>query len=122
MCLLLAILDKRAGVPLQNQDVFVNVAGGARCQEPAADLAIAVASASSYAERSLAPDVVVLGEVGLTGEVRAVGGLETRLREAAALGFTQAVVPRSSVVAGVRYPLTVTGVATLEEAIGLLVG
>jgi DNA repair protein RadA/Sms len=122
VCLLLAILDKRAGVPLQNQDVFVNVAGGARCQEPAADLAIAVASASSYAERSLAPDVVVLGEVGLTGEVRAVGGLETRLREAAALGFTQAVVPRSSVVAGARYPLTVTGVATLEEAIGLLVG
>ena len=122
VCLLLAILDKRAGVPLQNQDVFVNVAGGARCHEPAADLAIAVASASSYAERSLAPDVVVLGEVGLTGEVRAVGGLETRLREAAALGFTQAVVPRSSVVAGARYPLTVTGVATLEEAIGLLVG
>ena len=87
VCLLLAILEKRAGVPLQNQDVFVNVAGGARCQEPAADLAIAVASASSYAERPLAPDVVVLGEVGLTGEVRAIGGLETRLREAAALGL-----------------------------------
>jgi DNA repair protein RadA/Sms len=122
VCLLLAILEKRANVPLQNQDVFVNVAGGARCQEPAADLALAVASASSYAERPLAPDVVVLGEVGLTGEVRAIGGLETRLREAAALGFVQAVVPRSSVVAGARYPLTVTGVATLEEAVGLLVG
>jgi DNA repair protein RadA/Sms len=122
VCLLLAILEKRASVPLQNQDVFVNVAGGARCQEPAADLAIAVASASSYAERPLAPDVVVLGEVGLTGEVRAVGGLETRVREAAALGFAQAVVPRSSLVAGARYPLAVTGVATLEEAIGLLVG
>jgi DNA repair protein RadA/Sms len=122
VCLLLAILEKRAGVPLQNQDVFVNVAGGARCQEPAADLAIAVASASSYAERPLAPDVVVLGEVGLTGEVRAIGGLEARVREAAALGFAQAVVPRSSLVGGVRYPLAVTGVATLEEAIGLLVG
>ena len=122
VCLLLAILEKRAGVPLQNQDVFVNVAGGARCQEPAADLAIAVASASSYAERPLAPDVVVLGEVGLTGEVRAVGGLEARLREAAALGFTQAVVPRSSLVPGLPHPLAVTGVSTLEEAIGLLVG
>ena len=53
VCLLLAILEKRAGIPLQNQDVFVNVAGGARCQEPAADLAIAVASASSYGERPL---------------------------------------------------------------------
>jgi DNA repair protein RadA/Sms len=122
VCLLLAILEKRAGIPLQNQDVFVNVAGGARCQEPAADLAIAVASASSYGERPLAPDVVVLGEVGLTGEVRAIGGLETRLREAAALGFAQAVVPRSSLVAGARYPLTATGVTTLEEALGLLVG
>jgi DNA repair protein RadA/Sms len=122
VCLLLAILEKRAGIPLQSQDVFVNVAGGARCQEPAADLAIAVASASSYGERPLAPDVVVVGEVGLTGEVRAIGGLETRLREAAALGFTHVVVPRSSLVAGARYPLTVTGVATVEEAIGLLVG
>jgi DNA repair protein RadA/Sms len=122
VCLLLAILEKRAGVPLQNQDVFVNVAGGARCQEPAADLALAVASASSYAERPLAPDVVVLGEVGLTGEVRAIGGLDTRLREAATLGFTHAVVPRSSLIAGARHPLTVTGVASLEEAIGLLVG
>jgi DNA repair protein RadA/Sms len=122
VCLLLAILEKRAGIPLQSQDVFVNVAGGARCQEPAADLAIAVASASSFAERPLAPDVVVLGEVGLTGEVRAIGGLETRLREAAALGFAQAVVPRSSLVAGARYPLAATGVSTLEEALGLLVG
>jgi DNA repair protein RadA/Sms len=122
VCLLLAILEKRAGIPLQNQDVFVNVAGGARCQEPAADLAIAVASASSYGERPLAPDVVVMGEVGLTGEVRAIGGLEARLREAAGLGFTQAVVPRSSLVAGLLHPLAVTGVSTLEEAIGLLVG
>jgi DNA repair protein RadA/Sms len=120
VCLLLAILEKRAGFPLQNQDVFVNVAGGIRCQEPAADLAIALASASSFAERPVAPDVVVLGEVGLTGEVRAVSGVESRVREAAALGFTQAVVPRSSLVAGTRYPLAVAGVATLDEAITLL--
>ena len=121
VCLLLAILEKRAGFPLQSQDVFVNVAGGARCQEPAADLGIAVAAASSFAERALPPDVVLLGEVGLTGEVRAIGGLEPRLREAAALGFASAIVPRSSVVAGARYPLTVNGAATLEEAIGLVV-
>jgi DNA repair protein RadA/Sms len=121
VCLLLAILEKRAGFPLQNQDVFVNVAGGARCQEPAADLGIALAAASSYADRALPPDVIVLGEVGLTGEVRAVGGLEARLREAAALGFGTALVPRSGLVAGARYPLTVTGVETLDEAIGLVV-
>jgi DNA repair protein RadA/Sms len=121
VCLLLAILEKRAGFPLQSQDVFVNVAGGVRCQEPAADLGIAVAAASSFTERALPPDVVLLGEVGLTGEVRAISGLEPRVREAAALGFTSAIVPRSSVVTGARYPLTVTGVATLEEAIGLIV-
>jgi len=121
VCLLVAILEKRAGLPLQSQDVFVNVAGGARCQEPAGDLGLAVAAASSYLERPVAPDVVVLGEVGLTGEVRAVGGVEPRLREAAALGFQAAVVPRSSLVAGTAYPLSVTGVGTLDEAIGLLV-
>ncbi|HEV8307583.1 MAG TPA: DNA repair protein RadA [Methylomirabilota bacterium] len=122
VCLLLAVLEKRAGFPLQNQDVFVNVAGGARCQEPAADLGIVLASASSYTERPLAPDVVLLGEVGLTGEVRAVGGLEPRLAEAAALGFRSAVVPRSSLVAGTSYPLEVKGVGTLEEALSVLLG
>ena len=121
VCLLLAILDKRAGLPLQSQDVFVNVAGGARCQEPAGDLGLALAAASSYLDRPLPPEVVVVGEVGLTGEVRAIGGVEARLREAAALGFQVAVLPRSSLVAGADYPLTVTGVGTLDEAIGLLV-
>jgi DNA repair protein RadA/Sms len=120
VCLLLAILEKRAGFPLQTQDVFVNVAGGARVQEPAADLGLALAVASSYAERALPADVVLVGEVGLTGEVRGIGGLETRLREAAALGFGTAVVPRASLVAGATPPLAVQGVTTLEEALGLL--
>jgi DNA repair protein RadA/Sms len=122
VCLLLAVLEKRAGFPLQNQDVFVNVAGGVRCQEPAADLGIVMAAASSYTERALATDVVLLGEVGLTGEVRGIGGLDPRLGEAAALGFRSAVVPRSSLVAGTRYPLEVRGVASLDEALGLLIG
>jgi DNA repair protein RadA/Sms len=122
VCLLLAVLEKRAGFPLQNQDVFVNVAGGARCQEPAADLGIVVAAASSYTERPVAPDLVLLGEVGLTGEIRAVGGLEARLGEAAALGFQSAVVPRSALVEGTRYPLEVRGVAALDEVLSLVVG
>ncbi len=66
--------------------------------------------------------MVLLGEVGLTGEVRGVGGLDPRLAEAAALGFRHAVVPRSSLVAGTRYPLEVRGVASLDEALGLLIG
>lgn len=122
VCLLLAVLEKRAGFPLQTQDVFVNVAGGARLQEPAADLGIVVSCAGSYAERAVAPDVVVLGEVGLTGEIRAIGGLEARLREAAALGFKTAVVPRNNLIQGTTHPLEVRGVATLEEALGLLIG
>ena len=121
VCLLLAVLEKRVGFPLQNHDAFINVAGGARCQEPAADLGIVVAAASSYTERPVAPDVVVIGEVGLTGEIRAVGGLAPRLAEAAALGFASAVVPRGSLTAGVDYPLPVRGVATVEEALGVII-
>ena len=75
MCLLLAVLEKRVGVPLSRQDAFVNVAGGARVSEPAADLGVVLAAASSYLDRPLRGDLVVIGEVGLAGEVRAVTGL-----------------------------------------------
>jgi DNA repair protein RadA/Sms len=121
-CLLLAVLEKRAGVPLGSQGVFVNVAGGARIVEPAADLGVVVAAASSYLDRPVRGDVVVVGEVGLTGEVRAVTGLEARLREAAALGFREAVVPRSSLAEQPRLPLATRGVATVHDALDLLVG
>jgi DNA repair protein RadA/Sms len=118
VCLLLAVLEKRAGVPVANQDVFVNVAGGGRIR--AADLGIVVAAASSYLDRPVRGDVVLLGEVGLTGEVRAVTGLETRLREAAQLGFREAVVPTSNLADGTKYPVEVLGVATVDEALGAL--
>ena len=120
VCLLLAVLEKRAGVPVANQDVFVNVAGGGRITEPAADLGIVLATASSYMNCPLRGDVVVLGEVGLTGEVRAVTGLATRLREAAQLGFREAVVPASNLTEGEAPPLEVHGVATVDEAIRAL--
>jgi DNA repair protein RadA/Sms len=120
VCLLLAVLEKRAGLPIGNQDVFVNVAGGGRVVEPAADLGVVVAAASSYLERPVPGDALVLGEVGLTGEVRAVSGLEPRLRAAAQLGFRRAVVPRGNVEAGL--PLAVTGVATVSDALGALLG
>jgi len=120
VCLLLAVLEKRAGVPLGSQDVYVNVAGGGRVTEPAADLGIVVAAASSYMDRVVPPDVLVVGEVGLTGEVRAVAGLELRLREAAALGFRRAIVPQSNVLEPTKVPLDVRGVATVGEALTAL--
>ena len=109
-------------MPLANQDVFVNVAGGGRVTEPAADLGIVVAAASSYTERPVPDDVLVLGEVGLTGEVRAVAGLELRLREAAALGFRRAVVPKSSIPERGALPFEVRGVATVNDALDALLG
>jgi DNA repair protein RadA/Sms len=93
VALLLAVLEKRAGMRLYDQDVFLNVAGGLRVDEPAADLAIVAAVASSVRGRALAADVVVWGEVGLTGEVRSVGRADARLRESARQGFTRCVLP-----------------------------
>jgi DNA repair protein RadA/Sms len=120
VCLLLAVLEKRAQLPIGNQDVFVNVAGGGRIVEPAADLAVVLAAASSYLERPLPADVVVLGEVGLTGEVRAVTGLDVRLRAAAQLGFRSAVIPKSGTADLRAAPLSVRGVATVSEALEAL--
>lgn len=120
VCLLLAVLEKRAGVPLQTQDVFVNVAGGGRVVEPAADLGVVIAAASSYMDRPVPGELVVLGEVGLTGEVRAVTGLPERLREAAALGFQTALVPRNNLEERIPLPLDIRGVASIDEAIHAL--
>ena len=120
VCLLLAVLEKRVGFPLQSQDAFVNVAGGGRVSEPAADLGIALAAASSYLDRPVRGDVVVMGEVGLTGEVRAVTALPVRLKEAAALGFAAAVVPQNNLTGRSSYPLDVQGVGSVEEAVKVL--
>jgi DNA repair protein RadA/Sms len=120
VCLLLAVLEKRLGFPLQSQDAFVNVAGGGRVLEPAADLGIVLAAASSYLDRAVPGDVVVMGEVGLTGEVRAVTALPVRLKEAAALGFASAVVPRNNLSDRSSFPLDVRGVGSVEEALKAL--
>jgi DNA repair protein RadA/Sms len=110
------------GFPLQSQDAFVNVAGGARAAEPAADLGLVLAAASSYLDRPLRGDLVVVGEVGLAGEVRAVTGLDARLKEAAALGFTGAVVPQGSLPSRGGYALDVQGVGSVDEAVKVLLG
>jgi len=117
VCLLLAVLEKRLGFPLQSQDAFVNVAGGGRVSEPAADLGLVLAAASSYLDRPVRGDIVVMGEVGLTGEVRAVTALPARLKEAAALGFAAALVPQNNLGGRSAHPLEVQGVGSVEEAV-----
>ena len=96
LALLLAVLEKRAGVRLGDRDVFVNVVGGVNVEEPALDVALAAAVLSSATERALPPDLALFGEVGLLGEVRAVSHAPERVREAAALGFARCAVPAST--------------------------
>jgi DNA repair protein RadA/Sms len=96
LLLLTAVIGRRLGVTLYNQDVYVNVVGGLRIEEPAADLGVALAILSSLKDRALDPALVVLGEVGLSGELRPVAQLEKRLREASKLGFKCALVPRGA--------------------------
>jgi DNA repair protein RadA/Sms len=93
LAMLLAVLDRHAELRVLDHDVFVNVAGGMRLYEPAADLAIALAVASSHLRRPIPPDIVAVGEVGLTGEIRQAPRLELRLAEAQRLGFRRAIVP-----------------------------
>jgi DNA repair protein RadA/Sms len=96
LLMLLAVLAKRVGLPLFNQDVYVNIVGGLRITEPAADLAVAVAIASSFRNQRVDPDAVLIGEIGLSGELRSIGHMERRLGEAAKLGFRRAVIPQSA--------------------------
>ena len=123
LALLLAVLEKRAGVSLFNQDVYVNVAGGLSLSEPAADLALCAAVASSVRDVCIPGDWAVMGEVGLAGEIRAVSQCERRLSECARLGFTSAVLPREN-ARHLKAPegMRVYGVETLAEALSILIG
>jgi DNA repair protein RadA/Sms len=118
LLLLTAVLTRRAGIRLSEQDVFVNVIGGLKIDEPAADLATALAIASSVRDRPLPADLAVVGEIGLSGELRAVGQLPARLNEAAKLGFRQALIPRTVRRGGDPLPknIEITAVRSLEEA------
>jgi DNA repair protein RadA/Sms len=95
LLLIVAVLTRRVGLRLYDQDVFANVIGGLQVGEPAADLAVAVAIASSIRDRPVAADLAMVGEVGLSGEVRAVGQTAARLKEAAQLGFRRCLLPKS---------------------------
>ena len=117
--MLLAVLDRRGKTPLGQHDVFVNVAGGIRITEPAADLGLALSIAGNQRSQPLPEGLVVLGELGLAGEVRRVGQTERRLQEAARHGFTRALIPSGSRT-GRPAGLEIIEVRTLAEAISAL--
>ena len=95
-CMIVAVVERRAGMRLGDQDVYASVVGGIRVAEPAADLGLALAIASAFRNRPIGDDVVCFGEIGLAGEIRSVGGAERRLGEAAKLGFRRAIVPKAA--------------------------
>ena len=109
-----AILSKRAGLNLSNQDIYVNVVGGIKITEPAADLAVALAIVSSMKE-IIMDKTIVLGELGLSGEVRFVSNLEKRIREAEKLGFTRIICPKTKIAT--KGKAEIIDVRTLSEAI-----
>jgi len=121
LLLLTAVLSKRLGLPLGNQDVYVNVVGGLKIGEPAADLSVAAAIVSSFYENEIDPKTVLIGEIGLSGEIRMVSQLERRLVEAAKLGFSRAVYPKGATANGRTLNLppgfTAQAAATLQEAL-----
>jgi DNA repair protein RadA/Sms len=118
LLLIVAVLTKRVGVRLADQDVFVNVIGGLQIGEPASDLAVATAIASSFRSTPVAADLALVGEVGLSGELRAVGHLETRLKEAAKLGFKRCLLPTSSQLKQIKTPpLELVKARSLSEAL-----
>ena len=116
LALLLAVLHRHAGIACYDQDVFVNAVGGVRITEPAADLAVLMAIVSSLKNKPLPPKLVVFGEVGLAGEVRAVQRGQERLREAAKLGFTHALIPKANKPRQAIPGMEVMAVERVEEA------
>lgn len=119
LLLITAVLSKRLGLKLGNQDIMVNVTGGLRISEPAADLGIALAIVSSFRDLTVDPEMAAVGEVGLSGEIRAVSQPDRRVNEAARLGFKRCLVPRTGSRAHTPKNTELIPVSTLREAIGM---
>jgi DNA repair protein RadA/Sms len=122
LAMVLAVLHRHGGVSLQEHDVFANVVGGLDIDEPAWDLPVTLALASSLRDVPLPPDLVVFGELGLTGEVRPVTFGEERIRESAKLGFRRALVPEGNVPRETIEGIEVRGVARIEDALKKVLG
>jgi DNA repair protein RadA/Sms len=119
--LMIAVLEKRIGLLMQNQDAYVNVAGGVRLDEPALDLGMAVSLASGFRDQPANPYDVVIGEIGLTGEVRGVSRIEQRVKEAHKLGFKRVILPRKN-LSGLDAPagIEIVGVQSVQEALDIV--
>ena len=127
LSLLLAVLEKRAGLSLAGDDVYVNIAGGMNIEEPAADLSVVAAVASSVRNRGLSPSTAVFGEVGLSGEIRGIPQAPLRIREAVQMGFSRVVLPAANAerastdTLGERHECELVGVRTVGEALDTLI-
>lgn len=121
--LMIAVLEKKAGIHLESSDIYVNIVGGISLKEPAMDLAIIAAIVSSFKEESINPKLVAVGEVGLTGEVRSVGSIDKRVKEAEKMGFEKIVVPRAN-LKGLEQQrgIEVIGVSNVVEALNIVMG
>jgi len=118
----MAVLEKRVGLQLQNYDSYVNVVGGIKLNEPSSDLGIIAAIASSYKDKEIDDGIVIIGEVGLAGEVRAVNFIEKRINEAYKLGFTKCIVPYNNYKnLKDSSQLKVYGVKSVEEALNIII-
>jgi DNA repair protein RadA/Sms len=121
LALLLAVLEKRAGLSLAGDDVYVNIAGGMTVEEPAADLSVIAAVASSVRNRGLAPSTALFGEVGLSGEIRGIPQAALRVREAVQMGFTRIVLPAANLEGSKDSQIDLVGVRTVGEALDELI-
>lgn len=115
--LIVAVLEKRLGLHLENEDIFVNVAGGVRVDDPSCDLAVAVAIVSSFKEKPVKRDAVVIGEVGLASEIRSVSQAPLRIQEAKELGFRQCVIAKNNLEHNRQYGIELIPVVNIQEAL-----
>ncbi len=124
LSLLVAVLEKRMGLALEAEDIFVNVAGGIKIEDPAADLAVCTVIASSFREQVVMPRAVVLGEVGLSGEIRSISQVLTRINEAEKLGFKHCILPKNS-IKNLKFKesgMEIIPVSSLKEALDIILG
>ena len=123
LAVLIAVLEKKAGLQLGSQDVYLNVAGGLKINEPSVDLGIIMSTASSFKNKPIPKDMVIIGEVGLTGEIRRISLIEKRLKEAEKLGFKSCVIPEGNKKdLKDKYKLDIIGVKNVNEAIKKILG
>ena len=120
LSLMAAVMEKKVGMKFIDMDIFVNIVGGIKMEEPAVDLPMAVSLASSFLDRAVPPDMVIFGEVGLAGEVRGIGQPELRLKEASKMGFKKALLPANNHKKLKAGGMELTGVASIKEALDAL--